>query len=142
MRNDRRFTLISAAVITFAVFLSIAMQDRVRASANEDISGRILTLDGRGVTNAGIFMLLPGGEQRYARTNPFGYFHFKAVPTGQALNFTVVHKRLSFQPQNITISGRRISFSPRYRPKRISRWTRALAMEARWSPIWAPTTAR
>ena len=72
------------------------------------VGGRILTTSGRAVRNA--FVTLTNqttGETRFALTNPFGYYRFANVPTGQTYVFAVRHKRYTFTSQAVIINGER-----------------------------------
>ncbi len=72
------------------------------------IGGRILTASGKPVRNA--FVTLTNqttGETRVALTNPFGYYRFANVPTGQNYVFAVRHKRYTFMLQAVIVNGER-----------------------------------
>jgi len=72
------------------------------------VGGRILTTSGRAVRNA--FVTLTNqttGETRFALANPFGYYRFANVPTGQTYVFAVRHKRYTFTSQAVIINGER-----------------------------------
>jgi hypothetical protein len=73
-------------------------------AANVFISGRVLTNSGRGISNAMVVMTDSGGELRYARTNPFGYYRFENVEVGQTYIFNVRSKQYIFAPQVISVS--------------------------------------
>lgn len=104
MRKDLLFTWISVTVVALAFIAFAVSERRSQASANVDIAGRLVALDGRGIANAGLFMVFQVGEERYARTNPFGYFHFREIPTGN-VTLTIRHKRFAFAQQQFAISG-------------------------------------
>lgn len=64
------------------------------------VSGRVVTSDGRGITNAVI--TLSGGalfSPRTVQTSGFGYFTFEDVEVGQSYLVTIKSKRFTF-PQN------------------------------------------
>lgn len=64
------------------------------------VSGRVVTADGRGITNAVI--TLSGGAlftPRTVQTSGFGYFTFEDVEVGQSYLVTIRSKRFTF-PQN------------------------------------------
>ena len=64
------------------------------------IGGRVVTSDGRGITNA--VLTLSGGTlftPRTIRTGGFGYFAFEDVEIGQSYVLSIKSKRFSF-PQN------------------------------------------
>ena len=69
-------------------------------AAGAIVSGRVLTSDGRGITNA--VMTLSGGalfSPRTVQTSGFGYFTFEDVEVGQAYVLTIKSKRFRF-PQS------------------------------------------
>ncbi len=63
------------------------------------ISGRLITSGGRGVPNAIITATSAGGVRVYAIANPFGYFRFKNLTTGENFVVSVSSKRFHFAPQ-------------------------------------------
>jgi hypothetical protein len=76
-------------------------------AANVEVSGQVLTSDGRGVFNAEVTMTNFDGEVITARTNPFGYFRFTGVGVGESYVFRAKHKLYEFTPQVITINEAR-----------------------------------
>lgn len=72
--------------------------------ASVSISGRVLTDKGRGLANAIIYLTDSEGNTLSAKTNPFGYYHFEDVQTGQAVVVTVVSKRFQFSPQILNLT--------------------------------------
>jgi uncharacterized delta-60 repeat protein len=96
-----------ATPLTFALaLLALGWLTRdwpVRAA--DEVTGTVLTLDGRGVPNARVTATVTGQEPRYAQTNPAGRFRFPDLPTGQSCTFAVTHKVLSFDQRVLTISG-------------------------------------
>ena len=44
------------------------------------------------------------GEFLWAITNPFGYYRFRNVPSGQIYLVTVDHKRYSFEQRTINLN--------------------------------------
>lgn len=66
-------------------------------SAGALISGRVITADGRGITNA--VLTLSGGAlftPRTIQTSGFGYFTFEDVEIGQSYVLTIKSKRFMF----------------------------------------------
>ena len=64
-------------------------------TATADISGRILTADGRPIAN--VRVILSGGtESRDVYTGQFGYYSFTDLPVGQAYVVTVKSRRFFF----------------------------------------------
>ena len=67
-------------------------------AADVMLAGRVRTADGRGVARAQV--MLSGGnlaEPRYALTNPFGYFNFGRLDSGEAYFVQVFAKRHRFE---------------------------------------------
>lgn len=73
-------------------------------AANVTIAGRVLDADGRGISNASVFMTAPSGERRLAISSPFGFYRFDEVNGGVTYVFSILHKRHEFQPQAFTAS--------------------------------------
>ena len=65
-------------------------------AALANISGRILTADGRGIRNVSITMTGASGAQRIAFSSSFGYFNFENVPVGEVYILTVRAKQFQF----------------------------------------------
>jgi Carboxypeptidase regulatory-like domain len=65
-------------------------------SAEASISGRVTTASGRGIRNVRISLSKPNGETLFATTNPFGYYRFKELQTGETYILNVNSKRYSF----------------------------------------------
>jgi len=72
-------------------------------AANVSVQGRVVTSEGRGVFGARIVMTDLSGNQREARTNPFGYYHFVNVTAGEAAVIVVQHKNYIFAPRVVNI---------------------------------------
>lgn len=70
-----------------------------------DVSGRITSATGRGISNARI--ILSGGNLAtpvYALTNAFGYYRFLDMQVGLNYVITVISKRLNFTPASQTFT--------------------------------------
>lgn len=69
----------------------------VPTAANANLAGRIVTADGRGISNARVILSASAlGEPRVALTNPFGYYTFGDLPAGQTYVVTVGSKSYTF----------------------------------------------
>ncbi|HSK70895.1 MAG TPA: carboxypeptidase-like regulatory domain-containing protein, partial [Pyrinomonadaceae bacterium] len=70
---------------------------------NVGFSGKIIKPDGRPVLNA--FITLKSGSKIIAngRTNPFGYFHFKNIQSGQTYTLSVYSKGLTFYNRSVLV---------------------------------------
>ena len=74
-----------------------------------------LTVNGRAIGKAGlsagnaivILTNLDTGATRFTLTNPFGYYRFLNVPTGQTYTISLNHKRFVFVPESIVVQGDR-----------------------------------
>ena len=73
-------------------------------AATVSIAGRVLTPNGRGLSNAVVSLTETNGNIRTARTGAFGYYRFDEVEVGQTCVFSVSSKRFQFTPQVITIN--------------------------------------
>jgi hypothetical protein len=75
----------------------IALVGTGATAANASISGRALTADGRGIRNASVSIILPGGEVRTVSTGSLGYYTFTDLPAGQAYVLSISAKRYRFE---------------------------------------------
>jgi hypothetical protein len=74
-------------------------------AAAVNISGRILTADGRGVSRAQVNLTEANGTTRIAVSNSFGYYHFNEVEGGQTVVVSVFAKRYTFATQVVSTSN-------------------------------------
>ena len=72
-------------------------------AAGVSVSGRILTPEGRGLTNAVVKITDSTGSVQYSRSSSLGYFHFENIAAGQTYVFQINSKRYTFAPQVLTI---------------------------------------
>lgn len=72
-------------------------------AANVDIAGRVLALDSRAVPNVYLILTDSYGRQTLARTNPFGYFCFTNVSSGQSVIIQGFGKNLLIEPRLINV---------------------------------------
>ena len=84
-------------------FGGFAVKPLVVTAAASSVEGRVLTQSGRGVSRAVVYLTDRTGEKRAALTNPFGYFRFNDVPSGENYIVSVSSKRFSFSAQNINV---------------------------------------
>ena len=73
-------------------------------AAAGEISGRVVTADGRGVFKARLTLTDRNGEEKTALTNSFGYYRFNEVAVGETYVIAVQHKRYVFVPQVINVN--------------------------------------
>ena len=73
-------------------------------AAGVTVAGRVLTTDGRGLTNALVSITAPDGSVRTAISGRMGTFNFSEVEAGQSYVITVSSRRYSFSPRVLTIS--------------------------------------
>ena len=73
-------------------------------SALYQLSGRVTTSAGRGISRARVTLDDGAGNVRFAITNPFGYFRFVDVPAG-TYTVSVQSKIHAFTPRNISVSS-------------------------------------
>lgn len=67
------------------------------SAAGASVSGRIATIDGRGILNVSITLTNPSSRQVFlARSSAFGYYRFDDVPAGGTYVLTLRSKRFTF----------------------------------------------
>ena len=69
------------------------------ASPAFEISGRVLTPDGRGLRNAVVVLTDSNGVERYVTTSSFGYYQFDSLTNGVTYVIGIKSKRYSFEPR-------------------------------------------
>lgn len=88
-----------SSLSAFAILSPLA-----QTAGNVNISGRILSANGKAVSKAIVTATDSNGQTRYALTNPFGYYHFRDVALRQTYIFRATSKRYKFAPQILTIN--------------------------------------
>jgi hypothetical protein len=73
-------------------------------AAGVDVSGRVATSDGRGVTNAVVSITDSEGGVRTAVTGRNGLFTFTDVEAGQTYIVNVASRRFRFEPKVLQIN--------------------------------------
>ncbi|QQS31614.1 MAG: carboxypeptidase regulatory-like domain-containing protein [Acidobacteriota bacterium] len=73
-------------------------------AAGVEVSGRVLTSDGRGLRNATVTMTDGQGVTRSAVTSSFGYYRFEGVPVGDSFVMTVNSRSYRFVPRVVTVT--------------------------------------
>lgn len=66
------------------------------SSASTTVRGRVIDSNGNGIAKTLVVMDDSTGLSRTAITNPFGYYSFEDVPTGQTYSLSVSSKRYQF----------------------------------------------
>ncbi len=74
-------------------------------AAAVNVSGRILTADGRGIARTQVRLTDGSGATRLVTSNSFGYYIFDAVQSGQTVVVSASAKRYAFAAQVVTVSG-------------------------------------
>lgn len=69
------------------------------------VSGRVLTPDGRGIRNASVILTDSQGVRRIATTSSFGFYSFDNVLIGQSYVVSVSTKRYRFAARQLDING-------------------------------------
>lgn len=69
------------------------------------VSGRVMSLDGFGVSNARVIMTDGNGNARISVTNPFGYYAFDGVVLGATYTMGVQSKRFTFASRQVPVNG-------------------------------------
>lgn len=73
-------------------------------AADVEVGGQVTTLNGRGLNRAQVTITDQSGNQRTTYTNPFGYFRFENVTSGETYIISVVLKYYNFAPQVINVT--------------------------------------
>jgi hypothetical protein len=68
------------------------------------VSGRVLTPNGRGLSNAFVNLTESDGTVHTVRTSAFGYYRFRDLTAGQSVTLSVSSKRYSFAPRIINLN--------------------------------------
>lgn len=73
---------------------------------NVSVGGRVTTQDGTPIRNAFVYLNDPMGARRYALTNPFGYYSFDNVLTGQTYSMFAASRFFTFPgPVNVSVNN-------------------------------------
>lgn len=72
-------------------------------AAEVSISGRVLTLDGQGLSGARVYLTDQASNVFVARTNPFGYYEILNVPVGQTYIAQVFSKTYAFEDKVVSV---------------------------------------
>jgi Carboxypeptidase regulatory-like domain len=84
---------------TGLVYLHLALINPLTPTAsNASISGRVTNDSGRGISRSIVTLTDANGNERTATTNPFGYYRFVDVESGQ--NYVLQVKRKGYRFQN------------------------------------------
>jgi hypothetical protein len=101
--NPATHTITAVGATTFDSFWT-AGEPLAPTAANVGVSGRVYTTEGRGVAGAIVRMTDQGGNTVYALTNPFGYYHFDGVASGQSYVMTATSKQYTFAARTVSVS--------------------------------------
>jgi hypothetical protein len=101
--NPAADTITAVGATSFDSFWT-AGEPLAPTAANVGVSGRVYNSTGRGVAGAIVRMTDQGGNTVYALTNPFGYYHFDGVASGQDYVMTVTSKQHTFAARLVSVS--------------------------------------
>ncbi|HEX8249056.1 MAG TPA: carboxypeptidase-like regulatory domain-containing protein [Pyrinomonadaceae bacterium] len=89
----------------------------VVTAAQVSVGGRVSTPDGQGISRAAVIITAPSGQTRQAITNPFGYYRFDEIQSGEAYVLEVRHKQYNFAPRVWVADQTRedFDFSPQFK---------------------------
>ena len=78
---------------------------RLIASPTQNVgfSGRVMNSDGKPVINGFVTLTKDSETIAVGRTNPFGYFNFKNIPTNQTYTLSTRAKNLNFNTQSVLV---------------------------------------
>ncbi|QQS34345.1 MAG: VCBS repeat-containing protein [Acidobacteriota bacterium] len=83
--------------------IAILSVDRPPTAAVVDVSGRVMTPDGRGLRNATVSMTGSDGVTRVAITSSFGYYRFEDLPVGDSYEMSVKSRSYRFVPRTVVV---------------------------------------
>ena len=72
-------------------------------AAGVEVSGRVVTPEGRGIRNAQVVITDTAGNRRVATTSSFGIYRFEDVAAGATYTVSVASKQFRFTPRVIQI---------------------------------------
>ncbi len=71
-------------------------------AASVSVSGRVITMSGRGIVNVRLSLTDSNGQVRTATTTSFGYYRFDAVQAGETYILSAIGKHYTFsQPTQV-----------------------------------------
>ena len=76
----------------------------VVTAASVEVSGRVMTISGRGISSARVIITAQSGDSRTAITSSFGHFRFTEVQVGETYIISVISKRYYFAPQILNVT--------------------------------------
>ena len=80
-------------------------------AAAVSISGRVISSDGSGISNAVVMMTDQNGVIRTAKSSSFGYYRFEDVEVGQTFTFNISHRRYQFSPIVASVNNELFEFN-------------------------------
>lgn len=72
-------------------------------AAGVEVSGRVLTPEGRGIRNAQVILTDAAGNRRIATTSSFGIYRFEDISSGATYVFSVSSKQYRFTPRVVQV---------------------------------------
>jgi hypothetical protein len=86
--------------------ITVAVQGPSAATVSfVTVGGRITDTTGRAIGGERVYILDTGGIRRFAYSNPFGYYFFDSVATGQTYTLGVKSKRYGYTEVMVQVSG-------------------------------------
>ena len=74
------------------------------SSSNVSVSGRVLTIGGRGVRNAMVNLIDPISGTQQVLTGPLGAYRFNSVVPGRTYTISIMSRRFLFTPQMVSVN--------------------------------------
>lgn len=74
-------------------------------AASVNLSGRVLTAEGRGLRGAQVRLTLADGSTRTVMTTSLGYYRFADLQAGQTVTVQVLSKKYGYQSQTVNLTG-------------------------------------
>ncbi|HEV7643284.1 MAG TPA: hypothetical protein VGO50_05010 [Pyrinomonadaceae bacterium] len=87
------------------IFSAVRLTAPAITPAPATVTGRVLTAEGIPASGVTMRMADSSGEIRTARTNPFGYYQFGAVMSGQLYSIAVKSRTVAISERSIFVAG-------------------------------------
>ena len=94
---------ICGSVSSLSPFI-VATGPATTTAANVNISGRVMTADGRGIRNATVLLNDQYGKTHTVRTSAFGYYEFDGIASGETYVLNVSSRSYTFLPRVVNLS--------------------------------------
>ena len=82
-----------------------------KVSMSANLSGRVISAQGRGIRNATVTAVGADGSVFTTRTGPYGAYSFTQLPMGPGYSINVVSRRFVISPRAVNLGGNVSNFN-------------------------------